>query len=70
MRLPCLLAAPVLVVGGLYFAPSPTASAECTTTGNTTVCSAGGARGDRGPVVPYPCGYDYYCNDDWGWFIP
>jgi hypothetical protein len=69
MRLLCLLVSPVLVSAGLYLAP--TAAADCTTSGNTTICSAGGS-GDSGsgPVVPYPCGYDYYCNDDWGWFIP
>ena len=67
MRLRYLLVAPIVVVAGI--AVAPTSGAECTTTGNTTVCSAGGGT-DRGPVVPYPCGYDYYCNDDWGWFIP
>ncbi|HEY9266757.1 MAG TPA: hypothetical protein VIQ11_19370 [Mycobacterium sp.] len=69
MQLPRLLIAPALVIAGIGLAP--TAAADCTTAGNTTICSVGGSDGGgSGPVVPYPCGYDYYCNDDWGWFIP
>ena len=63
MRLPCVLVAHVLVMFGL--AVAPTAAADCVTSGNTTICSVGG--GSNGPSVPYPCQYDYYCDDSYGW---
>lgn len=51
---------------------TPTAAAECTNAGGVTVCAQGDVRGPdtgegagySGPVVPYPCEYDWYC-DDW-----
>ena len=66
MRLPCVLVAPVLVMFGLAVAPA--AAADCVTSGNTTICSVGG--GSSGPSVPYPCQYDYYCDDSYGWERP
>lgn len=47
--------------------------AECTNANGVTVCAQGDVRGTEGgsgpglsgPVVPYPCEYDWYC-DDWG----
>lgn len=48
----------------------PSASAECTNAGGVTVCAQGQVRGSAvapdnltGPWYPYPCEYDYYCND-------
>lgn len=69
MRVRYLLFTALAVLAQIVLAPA--ASADCTTAGNTTVCSMGGL-GDEGagPYTPYPCRYDYYCNDDWGWFIP
>lgn len=70
MWLRIIVIATLAVLSQISFAS--TASAECTTAGNVTVCSMGGLddEGDSGPYTPYPCRYDYYCNDDWGWFIP
>lgn len=64
MRSPHIVAAAVLAVSGV--AVAPTAAADCTTAGNTTICSVGGVDGS-GPYVPYPCQYDYYCDDSYGW---
>lgn len=71
MRVRFLLAAALLAVPAQFIA-TPTASAECTTEGNFSMCSLGGLDNNNQPgaYVPFPCGYDYYCNDDWGWFIP
>lgn len=53
---------------------APPASADCTSANGVTVCAQGdvrgsdtgsGAGGTTGPYFPYPCEYDYYC-DDWG----
>ena len=63
MRSSYLLVAPVLVIAGI--AAAPTAAAECVTSENTTTCSVGGT--GSGPTVPYPCQYDYYCDDTYGW---
>ncbi|PRC42285.1 hypothetical protein C6A85_000000111295 [Mycobacterium sp. ITM-2017-0098] len=72
MRLAYLLVAPALVTIGL--AVTPTAAADCTTSGNTTLCSQGTSRGSNsgsgpgtsGPYVPYPCDINWYdCNDYW-----
>lgn len=63
MRSPHLVAAAVLAASGLSVTPI---AADCTTSGNTTICSVGGADGS-GPYVPYPCQYDYYCDDSYGW---
>lgn len=49
------------------------AQADCTSSGGVTVCAQGDARGSSGGgtgtagsgYYPYPCEYDYYCND-WG----
>jgi len=76
MRFRYLLVAPLLVLSGVAGAPS--AAAECTTSGNTTICSLGSdddsPTPDRGPsslpFVPYPCAYDYYCNEGYNWFTP
>jgi hypothetical protein len=52
---------------------APTTSADCTNANGVTVCAQGTVRGASGgsgpglsgPVVPYPCEYDWYCDDDW-----
>lgn len=74
MRLPYLLAAPVMVL--YWVSVPPTASADCSSTGGTTICSQGDVRGGgggggpgSGPSVPYPCEYDYMCDDYGGWQI-
>ncbi|MGZ8802930.1 MAG: hypothetical protein ACXWZL_10055 [Mycobacterium sp.] len=64
MRSPYFVLAPVVALAGLFI--TPTATAECTTSGNTTICSFGEG-GNSGPSVPYPCQYDYYCDDSYGW---
>lgn len=69
------LSIPVLGVGlvtaGLAF--SAPAAADCISSAGTTLCGQGTARGANtgegpgtmsGPVVPYPCGYDWYCDDN------
>lgn len=56
----------LLPVGVVLAAP---ARADCVDAGGTTVCAQGAVRGGgpsppkAGPWVPYPCGYDWYCND-------
>ena len=74
IRSTCLLVAPVVVIAGLSIAPS--AGADCTSAGGTTICAQGDSRGANtgggpgtGPYVPYPCDYDWYCNDDYNWDI-
>ena len=46
---------------------APTAGAECTYSGGATVCAQVDVRGPSGdvsgPVVPYPCEYDWLCYD-------
>ncbi len=61
MRTSYMFVATVVVIAGL--AAEPTAAAECTTSGNTTICSVG--EGGSGPTMPYPCEYDYYCDDNY-----
>ncbi|MGD9622767.1 MAG: hypothetical protein AB7G47_21725 [Mycolicibacterium sp.] len=74
MRLPYLLTGAAVVFAGLSVAPP--ASADCTSAGGTTICAQGESRGTNtgqgpsgsdGPYVPYPCDYDWYCNDYYGW---
>ncbi|MCH9729353.1 MAG: hypothetical protein K0U84_06720 [Actinomycetia bacterium] len=74
MRLQYLLITSVVVASGL--AVAPTAAADCTSAGGTTICSQGQSRGadtgdgpsgSSGPYMPYPCGYDPYCyGNSWG----
>ncbi len=74
MRPQYLLITSVVVASGL--AVSPSAAADCTSAGGTTICSQGESRGadtgdglsgGSGPYMPYPCGYDWYCNGNtWG----
>ncbi len=76
MRFRYLLVAPLLALSGV--AGAPPAAADCTTSGNTTICSLGSGEDssapERGPsrlpFVPYPCAYDYYCNSGYNWFTP
>ncbi|KGI67240.1 hypothetical protein MJO55_06810 [Mycolicibacterium rufum] len=75
MRLAYIIVASALVCAALE-AP-PTAHADCVSSGGTTVCSQGEVRGadngagagGSGPYVPYPCSYDWYCNDGVTWDI-
>lgn len=54
-----------------YLITAPTADADCTGSGGVTVCAQGEVRGSSGgsgggsasPWYPYPCEYDYYCDD-------
>lgn len=54
-----------------FVATAPSAKADCTSSGYSTVCAQGEVRGQDGvpraatPVVPYPCEYDWYCGNDW-----
>ncbi|WP_157521204.1 hypothetical protein [Mycobacterium sp. ACS4331] len=74
MRVAVMVSLPILAVGiSVVAAPVPEAAADCVTSGGTTLCSQGDARGTdtgqgpgSGPVVPYPCDLDWYC-DDYGW---
>lgn len=72
MRVPYLVAVPLLVFAGV--AVSPIVAADCTTVGNRTTCGADGDDSElasAGPSTPYPCAYDYYfCNDGYNWFTP
>ncbi|TFV56826.1 hypothetical protein E4P42_17860 [Mycobacterium sp. PS03-16] len=62
----------VLLPMGMFASAGP-ARADCTNAGGVTVCAQGDVRGSdggtgggsAGPYYPYPCEYDYYC-DDWG----
>ncbi|MCV7149933.1 hypothetical protein [Mycolicibacterium pyrenivorans] len=73
IRLPYVFLGPAVVFAGLSVAP--TAAADCTSSGGTTICAQGESRGANtgsgpsgsGPYVPYPCDYDWYCNDTYGW---
>jgi hypothetical protein len=50
------------------------AAADCTSSSGVTLCSQGDVRGSNtgdgpsgaGPYFPYPCEYDYLCDDDYG----
>lgn len=60
---------PAAFAAGLVTAPS--AAADCVSSSGTTICSQGSVRGSdsgqgpglSGPAVPYPCEYDWYCDD-------
>lgn len=68
-----------LVVPGLVAAMIPlgvidagVASADCTSSGATTICAQGDVRGGGGPDAPYAgpvypgyCEDPWYCSDDW-----
>ncbi|KRE28081.1 hypothetical protein ASG82_11605 [Mycobacterium sp. Soil538] len=66
------MCAPSALVAGALAVAAP-AAAECVSSNGTTVCSQGTVRGtnngqgpgslDTGPAWPYPCEYDWYCND-------
>ena len=69
-RLTSALLPTAIVAAGLMTAP--VAAADCVSSGGTTLCSQGDARGadtgagpgsTTGPYVPYPCAYDWYCDD-------
>lgn len=65
------LAVSVVAIGLVAAAP---AGADCTSAGGVTLCSQGDVRGSNtgdgpsgaGPYYPYPCEYDYLCDDEWG----
>lgn len=48
---------------------APVAGADCTTSGGVTICAQGtvsgpsGAPTSSGPYYPYPCEYDWLCDD-------
>ncbi|MET0896385.1 MAG: hypothetical protein ABWY45_00580 [Mycobacterium sp.] len=66
-----MLAAATFAIG--LFTASP-ATADCTSSAGVTLCSQGEVRGSNtgdgpsgaGPYFPYPCEYDYLCDDDYG----
>ncbi len=51
---------------------APTAEADCVDAGSATVCAQGTVTGGgpeaptAGPYYPYPCQYDWYCDNDGG----
>ncbi|BBZ62151.1 hypothetical protein [Mycolicibacterium monacense] len=50
------------------FSGAPTATAECTESGGITMCQNEVRRADTGPAesdmwYPYPCEFDYLCDD-------
>lgn len=71
-RAAALVLAPSVVVAGALVTSVP-AAADCVSSSGTTVCSQGTVRGsdtgqgpgtlNTGPAWPYPCDYDWYCND-------
>ena len=76
MRVAYIIVASALVCAGLE--ATPTAHADCVSSGGTTVCSQGTVRGadngagpgsGSGPYVPYPCEYDWNCEDGVTWNI-
>lgn len=76
MRIPAMLAIPVVVSAGLVAAPP--AVADCTSAGGTTICAQGESRGANtgggpsgaGPSMPYPCDYDWTCDTGYyGWDV-
>lgn len=80
MRVGLLLAVQTVAVTGIVaagLASAPPASADCVSSGGTTLCSQGDARGSdtgRGPGTmssynPYVCGYDGDCDYGWGWDV-
>jgi hypothetical protein len=50
-------------------AASPTAAADCTSSGGITICAQGNVTGPSGvptsssPYYPYPCDDDWLCDD-------
>jgi len=76
MRMTYLFVAPAIVVGvvGAGVVNAPSAVADCTNAGNSTICSQGEVRGSnsgpgagwQGPAYPSSCVNDWYCwDDDW-----
>lgn len=67
-----ILAVSTFAVGLVTASP---AAADCTSSGGVTLCSQGDVRGSNtgdgpsgaGPYMPYPCEYDYLCDDTYGW---
>jgi hypothetical protein len=63
-----MLAVPIFVLSLVTATP---ASADCTSSGGVTLCSQGEVRGSNtgdgpsgaSPYYPYPCEYDYLCDD-------
>ena len=70
--LPAVGAAAVWVFS-LGLVTATPAAADCSTSSGVTLCSQGDVRGSdsgpgpgttrAGPWYPYPCEYDYYCDD-------
>ncbi|AFM16051.1 hypothetical protein Mycch_1243 [Mycolicibacterium chubuense NBB4] len=73
MRLAYLLGAPVMVIAGITVLPTfaaPTARADCVATRGTMICSdnpGAGDNGNLGPMTPYPCDLDWYCDIGGSW---
>lgn len=73
MRVRSLVLIPALTAAALGIGTShaPPAAADCVSSSGTTICSQGTVRGsDTGngpsgaePYYPYPCEYDWYCDD-------
>jgi hypothetical protein len=52
-------------------AGAPSALADCTSSGGSTICAQGDVRGGSGgpltgPAYPGYCADPWYCSDDWG----
>jgi hypothetical protein len=74
VRRPLLFGIAVAAVGVGIGIGAPTAAADCTNAGATTVCAQGtvtggsggpgaGAPPQTGPYFPYPCEFDWYCGN-------
>ncbi|BBX70282.1 hypothetical protein MPSYJ_37430 [Mycolicibacterium psychrotolerans] len=69
MRLVSIATVPILIAAGLT--ATPTATADCTSSAGTSVCSQGDVRGANtgqgpGSVPTYNPNYCWWCNND-GW---
>ncbi len=77
MKLPIRVGVPLVGVAAIFafgLTAAPLATADCVSSNGTTLCSQGDARGTdtgrgpgSGPMVPYPCEYDWTCDSGYGW---
>ncbi|MCG7592839.1 hypothetical protein MHN84_02365 [Mycobacterium sp. PSTR-4-N] len=69
MRTAKVIATSTLLLTSLVTVPAvtaPSAAAGCVKSSGITVCDQNGGS-DNGPVVPYPCEFDWYCYDGSEW---
>lgn len=65
-----LISVPLVAAAiGAAVLTAPPAVADCTSSGGVTVCAQGSVSGptgvpqSSGPYYPYPCDYDWLCDD-------